>query len=166
MFVLISIFEIARIMWVYNTLAHAVKETARYAAVHGNDCTVYPNSCGVTVADVARRMSPLLPETGNVLSPLGQGAGLVPDDVKDVEFIWGYDVNTTSKQTCATLTDCLANTTSFPATDDSLGDRPFKITVRAEYEIRTALSLFWPGTSPMLFAPVRLGSSATEMIHF
>ena len=36
-FILISIFEISRGMWMYETVAHAVREGARYAAVHGQD---------------------------------------------------------------------------------------------------------------------------------
>ena len=35
--VLISTFEMARGMWLYHTLAYAVKEGARYAAVRGQN---------------------------------------------------------------------------------------------------------------------------------
>ena len=37
MFVLISIVELSRGMWIYHTLAHAVKEGTRYTAVRGQN---------------------------------------------------------------------------------------------------------------------------------
>src|SRR6185295_9073071 len=39
-FVLISIAEMSRGMWVYHTLAHVAKEGNRYAIVHGRNCEV------------------------------------------------------------------------------------------------------------------------------
>src|SRR5271166_3255262 len=56
-FVLISVFEMARGMWIYHTLAYAIKEGTRYAAVHGQNCnpTVNPgNNCQVTVGQIAQ----------------------------------------------------------------------------------------------------------------
>lgn len=44
-FVLISIFEMARGMWLYHTLAYSVKEGVRYTIVHGQNCATAPNSC-------------------------------------------------------------------------------------------------------------------------
>ena len=48
-FVFISTFEMARGMWIYHSLAYAVKEATRYASVHGASCTTSPNTCGVTI---------------------------------------------------------------------------------------------------------------------
>jgi len=53
MFVIISTFEMSRAMWTYETLAYAVKEGTRYAAVHGENCAVSPNNCAVKVSDIA-----------------------------------------------------------------------------------------------------------------
>jgi hypothetical protein len=50
-FVLISIFEIARGMWTYHTMAYAVREGVRYASVHGKGCAS-PNTCQVTIGQI------------------------------------------------------------------------------------------------------------------
>ena len=55
-FILISVFELARGMWLYHTAAYALREGARYAIVRGNNCNLYPNNCAVTVAQVASRI--------------------------------------------------------------------------------------------------------------
>src|SRR6266853_1898307 len=56
-FLLISIFEMSRAMWNYHTLAFAIREGTRYAAVHGSGCSTDPrNSCQATVAQVAQRI--------------------------------------------------------------------------------------------------------------
>src|ERR1051325_6804549 len=52
-FVLFSTFEMARGMWSYHSLAYAVREGTRYAIVHGSDCASSPNSCTVTIANIA-----------------------------------------------------------------------------------------------------------------
>src|SRR4051794_10732915 len=66
-FVLISVFEISRGMWLYHTLAYSVKVGVRYASVHGINCVnnvSNPNSCTVnlgpsdtvgTIANVIRQ---------------------------------------------------------------------------------------------------------------
>jgi Flp pilus assembly protein TadG len=55
-FVLISIFEMARGMWIYHSLSHAVKEGTRYASVHGINCTTAPNNCGLFVSNIAAKI--------------------------------------------------------------------------------------------------------------
>ena len=55
-FVFISIFEMARGMWIYHSLAYAVKEGTRYASVHGATCTTSPNDCGVSFSNIATVM--------------------------------------------------------------------------------------------------------------
>ncbi len=56
-FTLISVFEMSRGMWMYQTLAYSVKAGVRYAIVHGASCDYTLNnginSCIVGVADVA-----------------------------------------------------------------------------------------------------------------
>src|SRR4051812_12070981 len=53
MFVLISVFEVSRGMWIYHTLAHAVREGVRYASVHGYNCTQNGNTCAVNMGPVS-----------------------------------------------------------------------------------------------------------------
>jgi len=52
-FVLVSVFEVSRGMWIYHTLAHAVRDGVRYASVHGYNCTNNNNTCTVTMNQVA-----------------------------------------------------------------------------------------------------------------
>ena len=59
----------SRAVWAYHTLAYAVKEGARYAIVHGNDCAVVPNNCTGTKALVAQRIR-------------NAGIGLIPADLQ------------------------------------------------------------------------------------
>ena len=70
LFVLISIFEISRAMWMYHTLAYAIKQGTRYAAVRGQNCVpaVNGNSCTVTI--------------GNLVTFIQTaGGGLLPDQL-------------------------------------------------------------------------------------
>ena len=51
-FVLISIFEVSRGMWMYHTLAYSVKVGVRFASVHGINCVKTadnPNDCVVNM---------------------------------------------------------------------------------------------------------------------
>src|SRR5947209_18521445 len=50
-FILISIFEMARGIWTYETLAYAVREGVRYAGMHGKGCAS-PNTCQVTIGGI------------------------------------------------------------------------------------------------------------------
>src|SRR6266849_3318008 len=52
-FVLISIIEVSRGMWIYHTLSYAVREGTRYTIVHGVNCKTSPNNCAVTVGQIA-----------------------------------------------------------------------------------------------------------------
>ncbi len=147
LFVLISIFEISRGMWVYHTLAYAIKEGTRYAAVHGENCVAYPNSCGVTVKDVAARIQ-------------RAGVGLIPDQFDDVTLQAGAAVIT-----CATLTDCLAKEDTWPASpNNGVG---LDITISAHYPFTSAIAMFWPGAgSTGVFPTFHLGATSTERIEF
>jgi hypothetical protein len=141
-FVLISVFEISRGMWIYHTLSYAVREATRYAVVHGHNCYVSPNNCPITVADVARRLE-------------NAGVGLIPAELN--ANIGGIS--------CNPLSSCFANTTAFPQANAYQQGQP--VTVSATYLFRSAISMFWPGAGPgMVFAPVTFGAASTETIQF
>src|SRR5690348_3325838 len=57
-FVLISVFELSRGMWMYNTAATAAREGLRFASVHGVNCVHVPpgipNACEVTANDIVK----------------------------------------------------------------------------------------------------------------
>lgn len=153
-FVLISVFELARGMWLYHTLAFAVKEGTRYAVVHGNDCNIAPSNCAVTIHDIAERIR-------------FYSVGLVPAQVENVSFR-----SATRTITCATLENCLTNNTYFPAvapggTEDAGGNRLGSwVEISAEYQFRSAIAMFWPGSRGMNFPAFRLPASSREVIQY
>lgn len=161
MFILISTFEVARVLWQYNTAAHAVREGVRFAAVHGNNCAVTPNSCTTTIQQVAQRIA-------------FHGAGVVPADLVNVEFIWG-EADQPAAFTCSDLQTCLngggpaAQYWPGPAPGGTLISGAFfrmPITIRAQYRMRSAIALFWPGSRPVQAGTFLLPVSSTEMVHF
>jgi Flp pilus assembly protein TadG len=160
-FVLISIFEIARGMWVYNTLAHALKQGNRYVIVHGNNCTNIPNSCFITIRDAAIRIR-------------DAGAGLVPTDLQNLQFI-----STTRTVTCPTLQACiqagaLGNTfwpsigpVVPPANQDVGGGQDAQVEIRGRYRFRSAIAMFWPGAGPgMTFGTFLMPASSRERVQY
>ncbi len=69
-FILISVFEVSRGMWMYHTLAYAVKNGTRYASVHGINCvgtSFNANSCAVSMGPSTT--------TGTVASVIAWAAG-------------------------------------------------------------------------------------------
>ena len=146
-FVLISIFEMSRGMWIYHTLAYAVKEGTRFAAVHGQDCvTVLPivtNACSTTVAQVA-----------SVIERAGIGLDRA---TTTLTFTAGGAI------TC-TLATCASNASQWPPN----GSNGIGQTVRIDIIVpfRSALAMFWPGHRPVSFALTNFGATSTETIQF
>jgi hypothetical protein len=153
-FVLIGIFEIARSMWIYATLAHALKEANRFAAVHGANCRTLPNTCGVSIRDVAVRIR-------------DNGVGLIPSDLLNVRF-----GSSTQTQTCSTLAACLGagspGDLPWPGNADDVGAKQFSwVEIRAQYQFRTALAFFWPGAGTgSTLGTLTLPASSRERIQF
>ncbi len=144
-FVLVSIFEVARLGWTFHTLSSAVSYTARFAMVHGKNCSKAPNACAVTVADLARQMK-------------SRGVGLLPVET-DLSLISG--VGTVSCR----LDQCLNDATVWPPAP---GNEPGQeIEVRATYSTRSMVAMFWPGVGAVPpFGNVRLPASSHEVIQF
>ncbi len=134
-FALVSIFEMSRGMWMYHTLASAIKDGVRFAIVHGNDCNLTPSNCAVRVRDVAARIR-------------DYAIGIPPQEIHNVTF-----VTRTRTVTCTTLADCLGAGGSqyWPAAApggvvDDGGEAMFGwVRISATYTFRSALSMFWPG---------------------
>lgn len=153
-FVLISVFEMARGMWVYHTLAYAARETARYAAVHGQLCVNSSTGCALTIAQVAGRLQ-------------YAGVGLLPS-LLNATF-----QSSTRTITCNPLQNCLANSACFPtaadcsATLDSGAAQGQPVSVTATYSFQSAISMFWPGTgSGIVFGTFNLPAKSQERILF
>lgn len=148
-FVLISTFEMGRGMWIYHSVAYAVKEATRYASVHGATCTTSPNTCGVTVGNIAT----VLKNSGPALIPSQLTVTFTPSA--------GDPIN-------GTLASLLTNNTAWPPSSpagaNAIGQ---KVTIAAKYPFRSAISMFWPGTAaqggPGL---VYLPASSTDRIQF
>ncbi len=153
-FILISIFEMSRGMWVYETLAYAVKDAARYAAVHGQMCVSNASNCALTIDQLAARIQ-------------YAGVGLMPDKLNVTIQ------SQTRTITCNPLQDCVGNTACFPAAADCSatveigGMQGMPVTITARYPFQSAISMFWPGAGKaILFGAFNLPATARENIQF
>lgn len=154
-FILISTFEISRGMWMYTTLAHAVKEGTKYATVHGKGCTEGLNNCASTVATIAGAIQ-------------YAGVGLLPDQLT---VTMASPTRTIGPRTLGAL---LADTTTFPAymkgvtPQDSGGDPDSgaRITITATYPFQSAIAMFWPGSSPVVFGTIPIWASSQARVEF
>jgi hypothetical protein len=129
-FVLISTIEMARGMWIYHTLAYAVKEGTRYAVVRGQNSPKQPTYQGVCNAIVQA------------------GTGLLPE-----ELALTFHSATAKDVTCAcksssssSWTPCSAGT--WPPGDNLavIDNQPGQsISITGYYPFVSAISMFWPG---------------------
>jgi hypothetical protein len=145
---LISTFQLALGMWNYHTLAYAVHDGTRYAAVKGIGCTQPGNSCSVTVGTIAHRFAAV-------------GIG-VPSDQVAVTLTTDSGASTS----CAPLNSCFSSVTVWPPatnTDNRVGKR---ITISAKYRYQSAMFFFWPGQSGQNYGAVWLPASSTQSILF
>ena len=154
-FVLISVFEVARGMWIYHTLAYAIKEGTRYAIVHGHNCDLDPNTCETTVQDVVGRIK-------------DAAVGLLPDDF-NIRLWYGVPTSTCGADCvpCEPLgtSGCLANTNRWP--EYPKNQPSMDISITGTYRFRSAISMFWPGAGRgMNFGTFDLPASSTESIQF
>ena len=148
-FVLISTVEMARGMWTYHTLAYAVKEGTRYAVVHGQNCAKPPNSCTVTISQIA-----------GVIQSAGVG---LAGDTLSLTFT---DAGGTAT-TCA-LNTCIASYTTAawpPSTENAPG---LKVKISGVYPFASVLAMFWPGAGrPMNgMATINFPATSRESIQF
>jgi len=149
LFVLISTFEMCRAMWAYQTLAFAVKEGTRYAVVHGQNCTMAPNTCTATISQIA-----------SIIQSSGQG---LATDALTLTF-----TPSSGSATSCVLQDCLANyaTTAWPpGTANAPGEI---VVISGVYRLTSALAMFWPGMRPVNGSPtsVSLTADARESMQY
>jgi hypothetical protein len=160
-FILISIFEISRGMWIYETVAYSVREGARLAAVHGSDCgTVQANNvCSLTIGNIA-----------NVISNQGAGIGL-DSGTLNVTIKTGLPFTNLATAPSYTtgptlMKNLLTNNTVF---SNQAGTTPGNdVEVSATYPFQSALVMFWPGSKNGIqhFAVVNFAASSRERIEF
>jgi len=154
-FVLISIFEISRGMWIYHTLSYAARETSRYVSVHGQNCQTTPNTCGITPA-----------QFGQFLNTAA--TGLEPRYL-DVTFISPAD-NFTCKLdvlmagTCGAGADC-NGLSAIPSCGGGAVGSP--VTVTITYPYNSAVSMFWPGAGKgFVFGGAILPSTSQDRVQY
>ena len=154
MFVLISIFEISRGMWVYHTLANAVRAGVRFAAVHGENCVSNPaNSCAQTVGTVSQVIK-------------DAGVGLLPDQLL-LTFCAGAAGGPMTCGPTRTLTVCLGDGTVWPPSPNFNQARLDDVEIRAVYPFTSAIALVWPGSrGSNVFPTFNLPASSREVIEF
>lgn len=142
-FVLISTIEMARGMWIYHTLAFAVKEGTRYAVARGQN-----NSTPATYRSVCNAI-------------VQAGTGLLPEDLSLVfksdligtTFTHSYGPFTAD--TCAPSghnpTDAWPPGDNLALIDNQPGQT---ISITGAYPFASAIAMFWPGAGPgMTFSP-------------
>jgi Flp pilus assembly protein TadG len=139
----VSILEMSLVSWEFHSMAYAVEVAARYASVHGRDCTKNGNACTITVGNVASVISAQAPQLSSSL----------------------LNVTLTthaSTVTCNPLNTCFGNAAQFPnSTDNGLG---LDVTVAATYPVTTPLPIFWAGSASA--GTVRLGATSRQNIVF
>ena len=148
-FILIGTFEMCRGMWLYHTLAYAVKEGSRYTVVHGQGCSIPPNSCTVTIGQIAA-----------VIQTAGPG---LPADAVTLTFTPARG----TPVTCV-LQNCVADYTS-ASWPSAIADAPGEIIqISGVYPFRSGMAMFWPGHQAVMGAPpvVSLAAEARESMQF
>lgn len=155
-FTLISVFEISRGMWMYNTAAHAVREGVRFAVVHGVDCVNNPpgvnNDCVQTAAQIAAVIQ-------------NDGVGLDPANTQ-LTFrapagTGGFQCNLNGTQIGAG-TSC---SSAWPPNPFNARGTPVEIVITTPFH--SALAMFWPGAGgPQSFAQVNLWANSIDTVQF
>jgi hypothetical protein len=158
LFLLISVFEVSRGMWLYHTLASAVREGTRFAVVHGADCNIYPSSCAVRIRTIAARIQ-------------NSATGFPASDIQNLTF-----TSATRTVNCPTLADCLnagsLGDTYWPASApgavvDVGANRRAPVEIAASFRFQSAVAMFWPGAGRgQGFAAVILPASSREAIQY
>jgi len=146
-FALISTVEMSRGMWIYDSETYAVSQGARYAVVHGLDCTQNGNTCTTTVGSIA-----------NVLA--NGGVGLLTSK-------WNVTLvsaSGTNNITCNPLSNCLSNNTVWPPSPDN--KQGSIVAVSATYPFASALFMFFPGSKPVKFGTYNLPAYSQQIIQF
>ncbi|MBI2685876.1 MAG: pilus assembly protein [Acidobacteria bacterium] len=150
-FVLICIFEMARGMWIYHTLAHTSKEATRYLIVHGEECQ--------------KRANCLTEATQGALAQRIQyhGVGLLPNSLEIQAYVGGSGnqvIGSGGGYVTVSSLSGSATTWAAPAQKNT------SVEVALRYPFRSALALLWPRSGRVTFTMVQLGASSWDTIQF
>lgn len=143
-FIMISVFESAMVMWEYHTLASAAQLEARYIVVHGSTCT----SCtALTIGTLATYLE-------------AHATGLDPSRI-GATFI-----STNSSTPCSPISSCTSSSTVFPPSANGDNAPGLDITVKVTYSVTNPIVIFWPGTSFSQTGSMTLGAVSTQRIVY
>jgi len=163
--VLISTFEMARGMWLYHTLAYAVKEGVRYAVVHGQNIDVNNQ---VPLGGPASQTP--VPICAYIMQ---QGLGLVPNQVTlTFHSATQADITSTADACPTTGTWPPGGTFSAPQQDGSgntiVDNQPGQvISISASFSFQSAILMFWPGAnSGTQFPSFTFSAKASEVMQY
>jgi len=148
-FLLITTFEMARGMWLYHTMAYSIREGTRYSVVHGLNCSLSPNSCTVTISNIATVIQ-------------NQDGGLSSGSLSLT-----FTDNSGTTTTC-TLANCIANYTSAAWPNSTNNSPGMKIKIEGTYPFTGVIAMFWPGATHALggYQSINLYASSKESIQF
>jgi Flp pilus assembly protein TadG len=144
-FIIISIVEISRGMWIYDTLANAVETTTRDMAVRGYDCSSYVSGCAQTVGGYAKDFN-------------SWAIGLDPSQLVVTFQSENHTV------TCNPLNSCFTNSTAWPPSGDNT--RNEDIWVTGVMPFKSALSMFVFGSAPVSFGTFNFSAKSHQQILF
>ena len=149
-FVLISIFEMARGMWIYHTLAHASKEATRFLIVHGAECQAR-STClaAATRQELAARIK-------------YHGVGLLAEQLDVQAYLNGGQVIGGSGGGWVRLSSIESDTTTWSTS--AMRGQPVQVGLR--YPFRSALAMLWPGAGRVNFTVSNLGAFSWDTIQF
>lgn len=167
-FLLVSIFEISRGMWIYHTLAYSVKVGVRYASVHGFNCG--PSSGLPTVNTCQVKMGP---SSGNSADCAYEtSAPATPPTIATV--IWCAGVGLDPKATTLAFTDFSGTSapcaltacpgTTWPTAAGYFIGYPISIQIVTPF--KSMIAMFWPGSQPVSFSATKLPASSWDTVKF
>ncbi len=139
-FVLISTFEMARGMWIYHTLAHAVKEGTRFTIVRGQNSPT-PATMGGICNWIVR-----------------QGPGLIAHNLQ-------LTFTSASGASGPMAADaCPGTVWPPPGFDNEPGQI---ISINASYPFQSAIAMFWPGAAvTQAFPTIIFPAASSEVMQF
>jgi hypothetical protein len=144
--VIISIVEVSRGMWIYDTLVHSVDSVTRHLVVRGYDCVTYVSNCALTV--------------GGYSKDLASAANGLDSTQMNVTFTSSSGTTIT----CNPLSSCFSNATAWPPAADN--GRNKDVWVSATFPFSSALTMFAFGSRPVQFGTFTLSAKTHQQIQF
>jgi hypothetical protein len=166
-FTLISIFEMSRGMWLYNTLAYSVKVGVRLASVHGQNCINNPpgvtNNCPIYISDIANAIR--LAAVG--LDPATTLLTFNANDGDITPCYLGSSSASSVTTPLGTAVGCLSLIgTQWPPSTNSENQVGKQIRIDIRTRFRSAIAMLFPGSKRVSFAEADLGASSQDIVQF